>query len=429
MMKVLRERFGFMNKNLRILTFRQSLGMFFRRMVMPYSSLYILAVGGDSSQVGIVNSLRPLAGLVMFPISGHLTDRAGRVKLIAVSGYISALMMMLYVFAPSWEWIALGALLQGFMVLQFPPTSAILADSIDPRSRGTGIATMGAIANIVSMFSPYIAAFVLEIYGDNSGMRILYALLVLSQVVNATLVLRYLEETATVEKTDAKLNTLAILKESYVGIPELLRTLPRSVKALAFLIGLGFIANAIAAPFWIVYIIDVIGISKIDWGLILLMESIFKIILTIPCGMIADRYSRTRTLFAAIFFSLISLPTLILARGFVDVLLIRLGVALAGALFMPSSTALMADYIPRELRGRVMAAIGRGSVMVGATGGGTGGPGMGYIFTIPVMVASILGGILYSMNPTYPWICVLVTTVLQLATIAMFIRDPEKPEE
>jgi len=429
MMKALRERFEFMNKNLRILTIRQSLGMFFRRMVMPYSSLFILAVGGDSSQVGIVGSLRPLAGLVMFPISGYLTDRAGRVKLIAVSGYISALMMMLYVFAPSWEWIALGALLQGFMVLQFPPTSAILADSIDPRSRGTGIATIGAFANIVSMFSPYIAAFVLEIYGDNIGMRILYALLVLSQVVNATLVLRYLEETATVKKTDAKLNALAILKESYAGIPELLRTLPRSVKALAFLIGLGFIANAIAAPFWIVYITDVIGISIIDWGLILLLESIFKIILTIPCGMIADRYSRTRTLFTAIFFSLISLPTLILARGFVDVLLIRLGVALAGALFMPSSTALMADYIPRELRGRVMAAIGRGSVMVGATGGGTGGPGMGYIFTIPVMVASILGGILYSMNPAYPWICVLGATVLQLASLVLFIRDPEKAEE
>jgi len=114
MMKVLRGRFEFMNKNLRILALRQSVGMFFRRMVMPYSSLFILAVGGDSSQVGVINSLRPLAGLVMFPISGFLTDRAGRVKLIAFSGYFSALMMMLYVFAPSWEWIALGALLQGF---------------------------------------------------------------------------------------------------------------------------------------------------------------------------------------------------------------------------------------------------------------------------------------------------------------------------
>ncbi len=429
MMKTFRERFEFMNKNLRILTIRQTVGMFFRRMVMPYSSLFILAVGGDSSQVGVVNSLRPLAGLLIFPISGTLTDRTGRVKLIALAGYLTALTMLLYVFAPSWEWIALGALLQGFMVFQFPPSSAILADSIGPRNRGIGIATMGALANTFAMFSPYIAAVILETSGDNIGRRILYGLLALSQIVNATLVLRFLEETAIVEKPDKKMDALAILKESYRGIPELVRIMPKSIKALGFLIGLGFISNAIAAPFWIVYITDVIGVSKIDWGLILLVESIFRIILTIPCGMIADRYSRTKTLFAAVFFSLFSLPTLIIARGVVDVLLIRLGIALAGALFMPSSTALMADYIPREQRGKVMAAIGRGSVMVGATGGGTGGPGMGYIFTIPVMTASILGGILYSMNPVYPWICVLGATILQLVSLILFIRDPEKAEE
>jgi hypothetical protein len=34
-----------------------------------------------------------------------------------------------------------------------------------------------------------------------------------------------------------------------------------------------------------------------------------------------------------------------------------------------------------------------------------------------------------AMNPTYPWICVLGATVLQLVSIALFIRDPEKAEE
>ncbi|MCK4437622.1 MFS transporter, partial [Candidatus Bathyarchaeota archaeon] len=104
-----------------VLTVRQTIGMFFRGMVFPYASLFILEVGGTSSQIGIVNSLRPLAGLLMFPISGYLTDRTSRVKLIALAGYLSAASMLLYVFAPSWEWIALGALIQGFMVFQFPP--------------------------------------------------------------------------------------------------------------------------------------------------------------------------------------------------------------------------------------------------------------------------------------------------------------------
>jgi hypothetical protein len=88
----------------------------------------------------------------------------------------------------------------------------------------------------------------------------------------------------------------------------------------------------------------------------------------------------------------------------------------------------MADYIPRNLRGRVMAAIGRGGFFLGATGGGTGGPGMGYLFTIPVMVASITGGLLYSLNPIYPWLCILGTTILQLLSVLLFVRDPEKAE-
>ncbi len=428
MIKRLQKRLEFMNKNLSILTIRQILQMFFRRMVLSYFSLYILAVGGDKAQIGLITSLRPLAGLIMFPLAGSLTDLTGRVRLIALGGYLSALTMLLYIFAPSWEWIALGALLQGFMVFQFPPSSAILADSIDPKNRGVGIATMNTLAYALAIFSPYIAGILLELYGINIGMRLLYALYVSSLVISATLVLKYLRETVTIEKADTKLNILSVLKEAYAGIPELIRYTPRSIKALGLLVGMGFITNGITSPFWVVYVTEEIGLTNIDWGLILLFESIFKTILTIPCGMIADRYSRTKTLFAAVFFSLVSLPSLILAKTFIHVLLIRLGVGLAGALFIPSCTALMADYIPRDLRGRVMAAIGRGSLLVGATGGGTGGPGMGYIFTIPVILASVIGGLLYSLNPIYPWLCILGATITQLISIILFIRDPKKAE-
>jgi MFS family permease len=337
--------------------------------------------------------------------------------------------MLLYVFAHSWEWIALGALLQGFMVLQFPPSSAILADSLDPRKRGVGIATMNTLANALAIFSPYIAGIILELYGINFGMRLLYALWVISRGITATLVLKYLQETTAASKTTIKLNLLVILKDAYSGIPQLVRTMPRSVKALGILMGMSFIANGVSSPFWVVYITEEIKLSSIDWGLILLFETILRTFLTIPGGMIADRYSRTTTLLAAVFISLISLPSLIFATTFLHVLLIRLGVGLAGALFTPSSTALMADYIPRELRGRMMAAIGRGSILLGATGGGTGGPGMGYLFTLPVMAASVLGGVLYSVNPTYPWLCVLGTTLVQLICILAFIRDPEKAEK
>jgi hypothetical protein len=66
--------------------------------------------------------------------------------------------------------------------------------------------------------------------------------------------------------------------------------------------------------------------------------------------------------------------------------------------------------------------------MVGAAGGGTGGPGMGYIFTLPVMASSIIGGILYTMNPMFPWLVVLGAIIIQLLSLVFFIRDPVSME-
>jgi len=427
--QAIRRHFSFMKGNMRVLTVRQVIGNFCRRMVMPYASLFILAVGGQSSQIGLINSLLPLAGLIMFPLSGYLTDRRGRVRLIALAGYLSAATTLLYVLAPSWEWIALAALIQGFMVFQFPPQSAILAESLDTRNRGIGVSTMNSVASAFALFSPYIAGIVLEIYGNNIGMRMLYALMALSHLANAVIVQRYLKDRAGVTESDDLPPIRTILREAYGDIPGLFRQMTGSVKALGVVAAMGFIANGVTGPFWVVYITEEIGLSRVDWGLILLLETILRMVLAIPAGAIVDRYGRTRSLFISLLFSFISTPLLILSRGFTDILLIRFAVTISGILFMPASTALMAEHVPRELRGRMMAALGRGSVIIGATGGGTGGPGMGYFFIIPVMVASISGGMLYAISPVYPWFCVVVTTLIQVLTVILFIRDPVKSEE
>ncbi|MBN2336028.1 MFS transporter [Candidatus Bathyarchaeota archaeon] len=425
-MQAIRERFSFMRGNMLVLTVRQVIGMFCRQMVFPYASLFILSVGGTSEQIGVVNSLRPLAGLLMFPLSGYLTDRAGRVKLIALAGYLGALGMLLYVFAPSWEWIALGALIQGFMVFQFPPTSAMLADSLSVENRGTGIATMNMLATAFSMFSPYIAGVLLDALGVDYGMRVLYGLLAFSSLVGAVLVSRYMRETVEREGFGSLPPVGTILRESYSGIPGLLGELPLPVKALGVVMALGFIGNAVSSPFWVVFVVDEIGLSSTGWGLILLLETILKTVLIIPAGVLVDERGRSRVLLFAVLVSLVSMPAMIFARGFYDVLLIRLVTGVAGALLVPASTALMADYVPSELRGRVMAAIGRGSLMVGSAGGGTGGPGMGYLFTVPVMAGSILGGVLYALDPSYPWVCLFALAALQAAAIMLYVRDPEE---
>lgn len=48
-MQSVRERLSFMSGNMLVLTVHQVLGVFFRRMVLPYASLSIIELGGTSS--------------------------------------------------------------------------------------------------------------------------------------------------------------------------------------------------------------------------------------------------------------------------------------------------------------------------------------------------------------------------------------------
>ena len=68
----LRTLFAGIPHNIRVFAFCDLLGNFARAMVYPYASLYILALGGNTAQIGLIQSLIPLMGLVILPIAGYL---------------------------------------------------------------------------------------------------------------------------------------------------------------------------------------------------------------------------------------------------------------------------------------------------------------------------------------------------------------------
>jgi MFS family permease len=159
-----------------------------------------------------------------------------------------------------------------------------------------------------------------------------------------------------------------------------------------------------------------------------LIETLLRCLMYIPAGVAVDRWGRTRCIVASLLLSLIAIPGFVFVAGLIPALLIRVGIAAATAFFVTGCTALMADLVPREARGRVMAALGRGSVMLGAASGGTGGPGVGFVITVPLMLASLSGGYLYQMHPAAPWFAVGVTSALSLALVLLFVRDPQVAE-
>jgi MFS transporter, DHA1 family, multidrug resistance protein len=415
--------------NILVFSLTDMLGNFVRSAVFPYASLYILALGGDPAEIGFVNTLGLLAGVIMLPIAGALTGQVNRVRLLAVSSFLSSLFLALIMTAPNWQVVAAAFLLFGTVVFQFPAYASLVADSLAPGDRGKGLGLMNAISASLAIFAPFFAGLVIERFSANLGMRLLYGLMMAVYLLVAVLQLRHLKEPNPEGRVGFSWRAvLAALQQAYSGIPALLRGLPVPARALAGVVLLSFLSNGVSTAFWVVYATEEIGLSPAAWGTILLIEGVVRMASFLPAGWIADRLGRTQALVAALAITLVAAPLFLLVRSFAAALLIRAVIAAAFGLALPASMALMADLTPRRQRGEIMAAIGQGGIMLHPAGGGVGGPALGYLFILPAMAATLAGGLLYKLHPAYPFVFAAVATLVSIVIAVAYIRDPHTAE-
>lgn len=414
--------------NIAVFATTDLLGNFARSMVFPYASLYIVALGGDAAQIGFVAFIGQIAGLVLLPVAGHITDRADRVHLIVLAGFLSTAFIGLTVVAPNWQVVAVASLLTGIVVFQFPAYASLIADSLTPGSRGRSLGIMNTISSSLGIFAPYIAGIIVDAYTANLGMRILYSGMLVIYLVSVVIQMRFLKETSHVPRETMRIPALVeAVGQAYRGIPALVRQMSTPLKALAVVIVLNFMAGGLQGPFWVVYATDHVRLTAAEWGLILLIEGVIKMGLFLPAGMLVDRWGRTASLIAALAVFCVASPLFVLLHGFAAVLLVRVLLSVSFVLAIPACTALMADLVPRAVRGQMMAAIGQGGIFPGGVGT-PGGPSVGYLIIPPVMVASLAGGFLYTLNPALPWHLSAALGLLSILLAALFIRDPRHAE-
>ena len=112
-----------MKGNLLVFTLGDVLRQLSMFITFPFFSLYVQALGGSIVDIGIVNSLRALSGLLIYPIAGYVSDRYSRIKVIVATVYFVSPIWLLYAFAWDWRALAVANFVQGLMTFYFPHNS------------------------------------------------------------------------------------------------------------------------------------------------------------------------------------------------------------------------------------------------------------------------------------------------------------------
>jgi MFS family permease len=409
-----------MKGNILVLTVSRVIWSISGAVVRPYMSLYILALGGSKPVIGFANAMADLAGMFLYPLGGYIADKAGRAKLVGIATFLYASSFLFFIFAPSWEWLAVGMAYQQLVLFYMPALNALMADSIPVGTRGKILSMMMVIPEAVRIFIPYVGGWLIAVYTLQPAMRIGYTASFFLAFVVAIMRYRYLTETIE-DSTGIGRNVPHIMKESYREMYKSIKWVLGNLKGYMYIsIFLAFIAAAVQ-PFYVLYATEIIGLTAYQWGTVLLAAGLSKTLLSITVGDLVDKWGARKCMFIALIFGIPSLLAFTGSTGFATTVVIYICLIISNAFMWIASNVLMADTIPKKTRGRIMAALGQG-VNIGVSGGGY---ARGFILFIPATIGAYFGGYIYDFNPMLPWLLQATILLVSIALTYVYIKEPE----
>jgi MFS family permease len=251
--------------------------------------------------------------------------------------------------------------------------------------------------------------------GVVKGVRLGFILTIIGHVIMTMARGFFLRETLTDSDKETKRPNL---QETFSGLFKL----RGSILAMVIVTTLSSFSLRMVQPFLVVYAVNVINLTKTQWGTIQTIIGAISSTLSFPSGILSDRTSRRFSIILARSLHPFNRLILLLLRDFNQILLshiiVGIGAGLGGeatgplgAMGGPAWSALVADIVPSKDRGKVM------GLMSMVTG-------------IASMPASILGGYLWTnFSPDTLLIFTFFAGMVPVIIFYFFVKEPKVREQ
>ena len=411
-------------RNVLVLTISRAIWSMSDTNIDNFISSYMLTLGASVPTIGLVNALGSFVAMLLYPIGGYIADKSGRVRLVSYSTLLYTSSFLIFIFAGSWEMAAFAMIYQQAVLFYLPAMNAVMADSIPVGERGKLYAFNFALPNVIRIVAPYIAGLFIARFELIPAMRIGFTVSLAVGLVITGLRLIFLKETLTnIQEVDW--NPLRLMRNAYGDMVLSLRWIWGNIRTYAAMSVLLSFLSSMILPFWIIYASIEIGLAPLQWGVILLWGGVARAVLSIFIGEIVDRFGSRNCFLIGFIVSAPPMYLFTLASGFWDTLIIYSVTTLGAVLMWIASQVYLADSIPKEMRGRIMAGVGSG-ITLGVTG--IGFPS-GFLIFLPKTLGNLAGGMIYHLNPALPWALQSMFLLVGLVYAWLMLRNPEKPQE
>ena len=333
---------------------RTSLERLAYQMIYPYLSIYIVALGAQKTQLGIITSLGMILAGLLGPFTGQLIDRRGpkNVYLVGISMLIAA--YLAYAAAPIWQVAAVG------MIIYYlgqgtggHSCATICGNCLANCDRAKGMLVCESLAaGLLGMVGPMLSGWILVYFMGVKGtpskpgeIRPLFYIALGITLISLLVVIFKLSSNKWESNTAAQKhgNTL---KEGLA----ILKCDKNTIKWLV----IGTISGlpmGMVLPYVQLFAAEQKGASAATLAIMVTATALTSVVCGYPIGVLSDKFGRKKVLFITIPLFLLSNVVLILAKS--PAMLIFAGI-LQG--FFNIGTTLSAtiarELVPQRIMGR-----------------------------------------------------------------------------
>ena len=373
-------------------------------LISAYVSLYFVGLGGSPLMLGAMTAASSIVGVFMFLLGGLIADYYGRRKVVVLSAFYGGFFPLLYAVTLDWRLFVVLSVVAVVGSISTPASRALIVDSISPRRRTVGIASLQVVSSLPATFAPLAGGWLIQNYGLLDGFRLACVYTGAATFISA-LILLFLKETLKPETGLESGNAQAGKFRNRImpSVP-----LPAGLKALILSYAIIAFANAAVGSYYILYATDVIGLTPLQWAPIASIQSL-AIALKIPGGWLSDRLGKRNIMIVSVLACAPCTILFSLARSFLQTLIIAALLVITGIYYAPAHEALQADLTPRKVRGRITALWQLSSATLSAFG-------------------TLTGGFLYQINPATPFYLFTAAELVAAFLLISLVREPEKRE-
>jgi MFS family permease len=402
-----RHGYGFFHGNMVVIAVSNAIKGFGGKIIGTYIPVYFLTLGGSPLALGFMASIASVIQCFTLLVGGFIADCYGRRKIIVFTAFYSVIFPLLYALVQDWcIFVALSTM--GVLgMLSAPASQAVVADSLPPEKRTTGIASLQVVSSLPLIVAPMLGGWLIQNQGLSEGFRLGCVYAVVTAFTSSLLVFLFLKET---------LRCRPVAKSSVTGFSKLLNSLklphplPDGLIALMVPYALVVFANGAVGQYYILYACDTIGITALEWGIIAGLQFLLANILKIPGGWLSDKFGKRKTMIISVLACAPCTILFIISQSFLQALMVALLLIVTGIYYTPAHMALQSDLTPRMMRGRVTALFGITSALAAASG-------------------SLTGGFLFqSIDSTMPFYLFTVAELMAAFFLISIVQEPLKKE-